>query len=110
MTGLQSAGAAFCCAALLSTALSTAVAETLDQTLARLDRTSETFKGVKASLRQTQHLAVINEDNVNVGSIVLKRSKHDVRVMVNLTSPDEKTIVLSGNKVEMYLPKLRTVQ
>src|SRR5215467_3224370 len=106
MTGLQSAGAALCCAALLSTA----VAETLDQTLARLDRTSETFKGVKANLRQTQHLAVINEDNVNVGSLLLKRSKHDVRVMVNLTSPDEKTIVLSGNKVEMYLPKLKTVQ
>lgn len=106
MSGFSRTGAALCCAAVLTTAR----AETLDQTLARLDRTSETFKGVKANLRQTQHLAVINDDNINIGSILLKRTKRDVRVLVRLTSPDEKTIVLSGNKVEMYLPKLKTVE
>lgn len=106
MTGLHSAAAALFSAALLASAR----AETLDQTLARMDRTAETFKGVKASLRQTQHLAVINDDNVNIGTLLLKRSRRDVRVLVHLTSPDDKTIALSGNKVEMYLPKLKTVQ
>lgn len=106
MTGLHCTGAVLLCAA----ASAGAAAETVEQTLARLDGTAATFKSVKANLRQTQHLAVINDDNINLGSILLRRTRHDVRVLVKLTSPDEKTIALSGSKVEMFLPKLMTVQ
>lgn len=87
-----------------------AVAETVDQTLARMDRGANGFKSMRANVRQLSHTAVINEDNVSVGTSSLKRSRRDVRVLVEFTSPDPKSVALSGAKVEMYLPKINTVQ
>jgi outer membrane lipoprotein-sorting protein len=87
-----------------------AKAETVDQTLARMDRSAAGFKSMQADVRQLSHTAVINEDNVSVGTTRLKRSKRDVRVLVQFTSPDPKSVALSGTKVEMYLPKINTVQ
>lgn len=87
-----------------------AVAETVDQTLARMDRGANGFKSMRANVRQLSHTAVINEDNVSVGTSSLKRSRRDVRVLVEFTSPDPKSVALSGTKVEMYLPKINTVQ
>jgi outer membrane lipoprotein-sorting protein len=85
-------------------------AETLEQTLARLDRSSDGFKSMKANVRQVSHLNVINEDTVSVGTSSLKRTKRDVRVLVHFTSPDDKSVSVSGTRIEMYLPKLNTVQ
>ena len=65
---------------------------------------------MKANVRQLHHLNVISEDTVSVGTTNLKRSKRDVRVLVHFTSPDDKSVSVSGTKIEMYLPKLQTVQ
>jgi outer membrane lipoprotein-sorting protein len=85
-------------------------AESLEQTLARMDKSADGFKSMTAKVRQLSHLNVINEDTVSVGTSSLKRTKHDVRVLVHFTSPDDKSVSVSGTKIEMYLPKLNTVQ
>jgi outer membrane lipoprotein-sorting protein len=85
-------------------------AESVEQTLARMDKSSDGFKSMKANVRQLSHLNVINEDTVSVGTTSLKRMKRDVRVLVHFTSPDDKSVSVAGTKIEMYLPKLQTVQ
>jgi outer membrane lipoprotein-sorting protein len=85
-------------------------AESVEETLARMDKSAEGFKSMRANVRQVSHLNVINEDTVSVGTTSLKRTKRDVRVLVHFTSPDDKSVAVSGTKVEMYLPKLQTVQ
>lgn len=96
--------ATFCVAA-------AAVADPLDGVLSRIDRAASGFKSMTASIRRVSHTAVINEDNVNIGTMTLKKSKaRDMRMLVELTAPDEKAVAVQGRKLELYFPKIQTVQ
>jgi outer membrane lipoprotein-sorting protein len=107
MTGFESklAAALFCCAFLPGGS-----AETLDQTLARMDNAADGFRSMTAKVRRVSYLAVLNADDVYEGTTALRRTKRDVRVLVHFTSPDDKSVALSGTKIESYLPKLNVVQ
>jgi outer membrane lipoprotein-sorting protein len=107
MTGFRSTLAALVFCAVYP---ARARAESVEQTLARMDKSADGFKSMKADVRQLSHLNVINEETVSVGTTSLKRMKRDVRVLVHFTSPDDKSVAVSGTKVEMYLPKIQTVQ
>src|SRR5882724_10845340 len=87
-----------------------AATESLENVLQRMDRAASSFKALSADLKSVQHTAVINEDNTDVGRMLLKRSKHDMRMLVELTRPDPKSIVIQGHKVEIYYPKRNAVE
>jgi outer membrane lipoprotein-sorting protein len=96
---------------LLSTALlAGAPSQSLDQILARMDQNANTFKSMKAKLRHLSHVAVINEDNVSTGTMSMRRTKREVHALVEFTAPDPKAVAFSGTKVEIYYPKLQTVE
>ena len=83
----------------------------LAATLARIDKAAENFKSLSADVRRVHHLAVINDDEVDTGSMLLKRSKpRDIRMFIELTHPDEKSLAFQGKKLEIYYPKIQTVQ
>ena len=83
----------------------------LDAVLTRIDKAGAAFRGMSANVRRLSHTAVINEDNTDTGSMVLKRAKpHDLRMLVNLTQPDPKSVAFQGRKLEIYYPKMQTVQ
>jgi len=85
-------------------------ADDLDAVLARMDQASAAFKGMSAHARRLSHTDVINEDNVDSGTMLLKRSHpRDMRMLVNLTQPDPKTVALQGRKLEVYYPKMQVV-
>jgi outer membrane lipoprotein-sorting protein len=89
----------------------TAPAQSLESVLATMDRTAATFRGMSADMKRVSHTAVINEDNVDNGTMLLKRgSGRDMRMLVNLTEPDPKSVALAGKKLEVYYPKIQTVQ
>ena len=46
----------------------------LETTLGRVDQAAAAFKSMSAKVRRVSHTAVINEDNVDVGRMLLKRS------------------------------------
>lgn len=88
----------------------TGSAAELDAVLQRIDRAGTTFRGMSANVRRVSHTAVINEDNVDSGTMLLKRPKpRDMRMLVDLTEPDPKTVAFQGRKLEIYYPKIRTV-
>jgi len=83
----------------------------LDAILNRIDKAGAAFRSMSAKVRRLSHTAVINEDNVDSGTILLKRPKpRDMRMLVDLTQPDPKTVAFQGRKVEIYYPKIQTVQ
>jgi outer membrane lipoprotein-sorting protein len=84
--------------------------ESLENVLERMDRAAASFKSLSAEVRSVQHTAVINEDNTDIGRMLLKRSKHDMRMLVELTEPDRKSIALQGHTLEIYYPKRETVE
>lgn len=85
-------------------------ADPLETVLARMDASAAAFKSVSANLKRVSHTAVINEDSVDSGTIKLKRTHSDTRMIVDLTAPDKKTAALEGDKFQIYLPKIKTVQ
>lgn len=84
--------------------------ETVEAVLARMDKNAASFKSMTAKVKRVAHVAVINEDNTDLGTMRLKRSKKDVRLVVELTEPDAKSVAFQGNKVEIYYPKLQRVE
>jgi outer membrane lipoprotein-sorting protein len=97
---------------ILTSALVAATAnpESLENVLARMDRAAASFKDLSADVRWVQHTAAINLDAVDIGSILLKRSKHDIRMRVEFTAPDRKSLALQGHKLEIYYPNTNTVE
>jgi outer membrane lipoprotein-sorting protein len=83
----------------------------LETMLDRMDRAATGFHGMSASFQRVQHLAVINEDNKDSGTILLKRVKpREMRMLVTLEQPDQKFVSVQGRKAEEYLPNMNTVQ
>lgn len=98
-------------ALLASSAVSGVCAETLDATLNRLDRAGSQFKAMSANLNYVKHTAIIDSDSASTGTIKIKRPKpHDLRMLVDYTTPDRKTVSFEGQTVDIYLPAMKTVQ
>jgi outer membrane lipoprotein-sorting protein len=78
----------------------------LDDAFARMDKTAQQFKGVVADMKRDVYTAVINDHAMDMGTIKVKREKsRDTRMLIELTSPDAKTVSLDGQSVSVYLPK-----
>ncbi len=83
----------------------------LDDAFARMDKTAVQFKAVVADMKRDVHTAVINDDAIDMGTIKVKREKsRDTRMLIELISPDAKTVSVDGPSVSVYLPKSKVVQ
>ena len=86
-------------------------ANSLEAALARMDATSAGLKGLTVDLQKISHTAVINENAVDEGSMVVKRPRpKDLRMLIELKKPNQRTVSIQGRKVEIYFPKINTVQ
>jgi outer membrane lipoprotein-sorting protein len=83
----------------------------LDGALARLDQASLTFKGLTADIRKVSHIDVVNVDNVDSGTIVVKRFKPgDIRIRIDLTSPRRQIVTIGGGKAQVFNPQSNEAQ
>jgi outer membrane lipoprotein-sorting protein len=88
-------------------------AATLDAVLAKMDANAAAYAGVVGKLKRTQHTAVINEDTIDSGTITIKRVKSKSAMMLmEITEPEKnsRTLAYADKKINMYLPKINTVQ
>ncbi len=86
-------------------------ADDLAAVFARMDQAAPKFKGMRADIRKISHTAVINEETVDTGTIIVKVPKsHDFHMLVDLQQPDKKAVEINGTVVEMYYPKANEVQ
>jgi len=82
----------------------------LDAMLARLDEAAIHFKGLTADIRKISHTDVVNVDDVDSGTIVVKRVKpHDTRIRIELTNPQQ-IVTIGGGKVQVFKPKTNEAQ
>jgi len=85
-------------------------ADDLEATFARMDKAAAGFHGFKSDIRKVSHLDAIGEDTVDSGTITVRRAKpQELNVLVDFTGQDPKTVVLSAKKVDIYYPKLNSV-
>jgi outer membrane lipoprotein-sorting protein len=99
------------CAAILGLTSAALAADDLAAVFARMDQAALTFRGMRADIKKLAHTAVINEDSVDSGTIIVKVPKpHDFHMLIELQQPDKKSIGINGTLVEMYYPKANEVQ
>ena len=76
----------------------------------RIDRAAADFRGLTANIRRVTHTDFVNEDTVDIGTIRIRRVKpHDLRVLIDFTKPDPKTVAFQGKKAEIFYPRMNTV-
>jgi len=83
--------------------------DSLESVLERMDRTAASFKTFSADLRSVAHTAVIDDDDVSTGTILVKRANRGMDMLMELTAPDRKSIAIHGQRAEIYLPKMKTI-
>src|ERR1035437_1786091 len=72
----------------------------LDAVLARLDQVSTTFKGLTADIRKLAHTDVVNADDVDSGTITVKRVKaRDTWIRIDFTNPRRQSVSIDRKSV-----------
>jgi len=84
--------------------------DSLESVLERMDRTAASFKTFSADLRSVAHTAVIDEEDVSTGTILVKRANRGMDMLMELTAPDRKSIAIHGQRAEIYYPKMKTIE
>ena len=85
-------------------------AATLSEILSKMDQSAASFNSMSGNVRKLTHTHVIDDNSEESGTIMLKKAKPGLEVLVHFTKPDPRSITLQGKKAEMYYPKLKTVQ
>jgi outer membrane lipoprotein-sorting protein len=86
-------------------------ADTLQQVLARMDQASVAFKGLTADMKRVTYTAVLKADEVEVGTLVVKRPKpKDLRALFAVDGPNAKKVSYAGHTAEIYYPASNLVQ
>jgi outer membrane lipoprotein-sorting protein len=78
----------------------------LPEVLEQLNEQAKTFRGLTADVERTKVTVVVNDRSVETGRVAI--SRNDMRI--DLTSPDQRTILRRGDKLYIYTPKLKRVE
>ena len=77
----------------------------------RMDTAAAKYKGMRAGIQRVARLEVLKEDTVEKGKIAVRRQNpKDLRMLILIDPPNEKKVLIGANKVEIYFPKMNTVQ
>ena len=99
---------------LLATILAASLAgstDPLQDVLQRMDRAGAEFKAMTAQVTYVTHTEVINEDATETASVVMKKIQSgEVQGRVDFITPDVKTVTFQRRQVQIYYPKIKTLQ
>lgn len=85
--------------------------ESLQQVIARMDKAAAEFKAMKAQVTYVTHTDILNEDNTETGTAVMKKVPNgEVQGLVDFVTPDKKTITFEKRRMQIYYPKINTLQ
>ncbi len=83
----------------------------LAATLARMDGAAAGFQSLSADMRKVSHTAVINEDTVDTGKILVKRGRsHELRMRIDIGQPNPKQVTITGRTAQIYYPNSNSVE
>lgn len=101
-------GAALVC--LLLSAASSAqenVRWTTEGVLGRMDKSAADFHSLTADIEQIKYTDVVKDTSTETGQIFVRR---DQKMRIDLTKPDPKTILRTGDSLFIYTPKINRVE
>lgn len=79
----------------------------VNDVLKQMDREAAQFQSLTANIERTKVTVVVNDRSTESGQMEARR---DGKMRIDLTSPDQKTILREGDHIYIYTPKIRRVE
>jgi outer membrane lipoprotein-sorting protein len=80
---------------------------TTDGVLAMMDRAAKDFRSLTADLEDVKYTAVVKDTSTETGKIYFR---HDQKMRIDITKPEPRTILRTGDSLFLYNPRLNLVQ
>jgi len=90
--------------------ISSGFAETVSETLARLDREVSSFRQATAHLTRLTYTAILKDTTRESGELRLLRRAGKALVRIEIQEPDARSYSFEGTTGLVYYPKINTVQ
>jgi len=81
----------------------------LNSVLATMDAAAARFHTAQANFTWTMFNSVVNEGDKQTGTIYFRRSSKNTEMAADIVTPEKKQVIFSGGKIQLYQPKLDTV-
>lgn len=78
-----------------------------NQLVEHLNRAADRFKTLTASLQFTKMTVVVNDTSTETGRLYYSRNR---RILIEMTNPEAKEILFTGNKAFIYYPRMSQIQ
>ena len=88
-----------------------AAAPDLATVLANMDAAASGWKGMRASLEWVRYMALVDDRSVEHGKIVVRRTADGgASMLISFEDPNVYFLSVEGTRVEIYKPKIKTVE
>jgi len=102
--------ARLCVLVLLYTCAARAQKTPLQQVLQQLDRTAANFHTTQASFVWTQYTKIVDDTDVQKGTVFFRRSGNQVEMAADIVTPDPpKYVLFTDSKIQVYQTKIDQV-
>lgn len=83
----------------------------LQDLLGRMDQAASSFQSMSAQVKYVTHTAVLNDNSEEAGTVLMKKLRPGLmQGLTDFTSPDRRTVSIEQRKIQVYYPKIKTVQ
>jgi len=83
---------------------SAAHAQNLEAILGSMDRAAASFHSAQTDFVWDQYQKVVDEHDLQKGTMYFRRQGDEVQMAADITSPDKKDVLFSGGLVRVYIP------
>ena len=88
-----------------------AFADARQDILSRMDQAAAGFHAMSAQIRHTTHTAVLNDDDTETGTVIMRKvAPGEIQGVVEFQTPDHKFYAFEKRKLQIYTPNNNTVQ
>lgn len=74
-----------------------------------MDRAADNFKTAEANFVWDQYSKVVNDHDLQKGTIYYRRASNGVEMASHITSPARKYVLFAGGKMDVYQPEIEQV-
>jgi len=75
--------------------------------LAMMDKSAKDFRSLTADIENVKYTAVVNDTSTETGQIFVR---HDQKMRIDITKPEPRTILRTGDSLFLYNPKMNRVE
>jgi outer membrane lipoprotein-sorting protein len=82
---------------------------TLESVLTKMDAAAASFRTAQADFEWDQYQKVVDETDVQKGTVYYRKSGNDIEMMAEIKQPDPKFVLYKEGKLQVYQPKIEQV-